>query len=335
MKAGFILLSAAAAKVYASRAAVGPWGTGCLVSSEDPARSETGRLINGEPRRRQNLPGNITVDVNFHIASTVEDENLITQEIVDAQWKVLHDTYAKHDIHLVLNSTQRVVDDLTGNFFLIYEGPENGWVFYEEERNEYLKSTRLGGYDAMNLYFYSKYSPGASGYCQWPTAIAEGDDLTFGLDSCHMNANTMPGFPVDAGASEYANLGHTTVHEAGHWFGLNHTFVGGCSEQGDFVADTPAQRTEIYDCPIGSDSCPDMPGLDPIHNFMGYNADNWYAHLFFASLDERSLKNTLTIVYQALTNSRPGNESACLMYSSTTGGTSRTTMLLRRMTTCA
>ena len=215
------------------------------------------------------------MDVNFHIASTEEDKDLITDEIVGAQWNILHDSFAKYKIELVLNSTERLVDNRTGSAFLVYEGADKGWVYYEEERNEYLRSTRKGGYDALNLYFFSKYSPGATGYCNWPTIIAEGDDETFGLDSCQISAMTMPGFTVEQGGFEDWNMGHIAVHETGHWFGLNHTFAGGCSQPGDFVDDTPAQGDQIFGCPTGSDSCPNNPGLDPIHNFMGYTDDNW------------------------------------------------------------
>ncbi|KAK7429843.1 hypothetical protein QQZ08_003688 [Neonectria magnoliae] len=251
-----------------------PRGRGCLVSDDGLVQDAARRSTLHASSRRQELPSNITVDVNFHIASTEENENLVTDEIVDAQWKVLHESFAKYNVNLVLNSTERVVDNLTGQAFLIYEGPDNGWVHYEEKEKEYFKSTRKGGYDALNLYFFSPYSPGATGSCSWPTVIEDGDDLTFGLDSCQLSALTMPGFTAGQGAFEDWNLGHLAVHEAGHWFGLNHTFAGGCSEPGDFVADTPAQLTQIYGCPVGSDSCPNNEGVDPIHNFMGYTNDN-------------------------------------------------------------
>ncbi|KAH6869121.1 metalloprotease [Thelonectria olida] len=272
MISGFVLfgLAGAVAGSVAYAGQTAPRGRGCLVSNEGLVQDASLH----KPSGRQNLPNSITVDVTFHLASTEEDENLITDAIVDAQWKILHDAFAKYNINLVLNSTERVVDNLTGHSFLIYEGPDKGWVNYEEEERKYFTSTRKGGYDALNLYFFSKYSPGATGYCNWPTVIAEGDDVTFGLDSCQLSAMTMPGFTVEQGAFEDWNQGHLAVHEAGHWFGLNHTFAGGCSEPGDFVADTPAQRTQIFGCPVGSDSCPDQPGLDPIHNFMGYTQDN-------------------------------------------------------------
>ncbi|OLN85664.1 Extracellular metalloprotease-like protein 3 [Colletotrichum chlorophyti] len=249
-----------------------PFRRGCQVSDDGIIQSPGAHFANPASRRRQNVPSNFTVDVNFHIASTEAEENLITDEIVDAQWKVLHDTFAKYDIDLRLNSTERVVDNLTGSAFLINTG--NGWQYYEEEYDAYLKSSRKGGYDALNLYFFSSYSPGATGYCQWPTVYTSTDAPEFYKDSCQLSAMTMPGFTTDQGGFAAWNMGHLAIHETGHWFGLNHTFTGGCNEPGDFVDDTPAQATDIYGCPAGSNSCPDKPGLDPIHNFMGYTDDS-------------------------------------------------------------
>lgn len=227
----------------------------------------------GRVRRAVNETS-IALDVHFHIASSQADADLITDDIVTAQFSVLQESFAKQDIHLTLVSTDRTVDDLTAARFFAQDPDTGVWTDYDEQYLAYVKSTRKGGYDALNLYFYTTYLPGATGYCTWPleTSVTEGSEL-FYRDSCQLSARTMPGLPVGAQEFDDWNMGHMAVHETGHWLGLNHTFTGGCSGEGDFVSDTPAHSL-VYGCPIGSDTCTSAPGLDPIHNFMGYTTDN-------------------------------------------------------------
>lgn len=57
----------------------------------------------------------------------------------------------------------------------------------------------------------------------------------------------------------------------GHWLGLLHTFAGGCdsSTGGDWVSDTRAGGSAVYDCTPSINTCPSLAGTDPINNFMG------------------------------------------------------------------
>ena len=128
----------------------------------------------------------------------------------------------------------------------------------------YRKLTRLGGRDALNIWLVDfKYL----GIATFPWDYAK----SRGIDGIRVHWGSLPGGPI----ANY-DEGKTASHEAGHWFGLFHTFQGGCTATNDEVSDTPAQKSPTTGCPSGRDSCPDLPGLDPIHNYMDYSYDGCY-----------------------------------------------------------
>jgi Pregnancy-associated plasma protein-A len=127
----------------------------------------------------------------------------------------------------------------------------------------YRAQTRQGGANALNIWLVDfKYL----GIATFPWDYAKKGEI----DGIRVNFDSLPG-----GSITNFNLGGTATHEAGHWFGLYHTFQGGCTELNDEVADTPAQSGPTSGCPEGRDSCP-LPGLDPIHNYMDYSYDSCY-----------------------------------------------------------
>lgn len=61
--------------------------------------------------------------------------------------------------------------------------------------------------------------------------------------------------------------------EVGHWLGLDHTFNGDdnfddpCdpANKNDYIDDTPQQYSAtLFNCPLRRDSCPNLPGDDPV-----------------------------------------------------------------------
>lgn len=115
----------------------------------------------------------------------------------------------------------------------------------------------------LNLYICNPN--GFLGYAYYPDTWPENSPR----NAVFVHYESLPG-----GAYTGYNLGRTATHEIGHYFGLAHTFQGGCTT-GDGVADTPDEASAASGCPIGRDTCP-SPGVDPIHNYMDYSDDPCY-----------------------------------------------------------
>ena len=126
-----------------------------------------------------------------------------------------------------------------------------------------------GGPESLNL--YSTTAGDFLGWAYLPDIVTKPGQAD--LDGVVIDWESMLGT-----STTYAgrfDQGETATHEVGHWLNLEHTFFGGCNAKGDFVDDTPKQKTPTSGCPEGKDTCT-APGTDPIHNYMDYSFDSCY-----------------------------------------------------------
>jgi hypothetical protein len=206
-----------------------------------------------------------TVPVYFHVVTDGSIGNLTNAQI-DRQVRVLNQTFggaeggAESGFTFVLAGVTR-----TDNADWFYGVGGLGGV----EEHDMKTDLHQGGPNALNL-----YSTTAGDYLGW----AYFPDITTkpgqeDLDGVVFDWETIPGTSRTYAGS--FDQGETLTHEVGHWLNLEHTFYRGCSSGGDYVADTPAEKTPTDGCPTGKDTC-SAPGLDPIHNYMDYSYDSCY-----------------------------------------------------------
>lgn len=202
-----------------------------------------------------NIAGGV-INVYFHVINNgtgASNGNISTQMITD-QMNVLNAAYGSWGWTFNLVSTDRTTNAT--------------WYAncYGSSESAMKNALRLGTADDLNFYTCNP-SGGILGYATFPSSYTSSPQL----DGVVVLYSSLPG-----GNAVPYNEGDTGTHEVGHWMGLYHTFQGGCSNNGDFVSDTPAERSSAFGCPIGRNTCTGTkyPGNDPITNFMDYTDDS-------------------------------------------------------------
>ncbi len=194
----------------------------------------------------------IQIPVRWHVirSGTSVSQGNIPDSMIQEQIRVLNQAYSGTGFQFYLASIDRTTDSRW------YTG-----CYGSQERK---MKQALAIDPANNLNIYScKPSGGILGYATFPNSYSE---------SSYLHGVVLLDQSLPGGSAAPYNLGDTATHEVGHYLGLYHTFQGGCTGNGDYVSDTPAEASAAYGCPAGRDTCAGG-GPDPIYNFMDYTDD--------------------------------------------------------------
>ena len=224
--------------------------------------------------------GSVTINVYFHVIKDSSGNGEVSDTMLANQIKVLNESFsgwtrgANTPFRFVTAGVQRIVNNAWFN-----AGPGTA------AEREMKQTLHWGDCTALNI-----YTNNGGGYLGWATfpwncASRPKDDGVVVLYS------SLPG-----GSEAPYNEGDTATHEIGHWLGLYHTFQGGCSKSGDYVSDTPDERSPAYGCPVGRNTCKSS-GLDPIFNFMDYTDDPC---MYQFTTGQSSRMDSLTLQYRGL-----------------------------------
>lgn len=223
-----------------------------------------------------------TINVYFHVITNTSGVGAISDTVLTNQIRVLNDSYS--GVTGGFNTKFRFVKaatDRTANNSYFAAG--YGTTAEVNMKNALRKGTAKD----LNIYF-NQPSTGELGWATFPSSYASQPKM----DGVVCDGRTVPG-----GSFSPYNEGDTATHEVGHWVGLYHTFQGGCNGNGDFVADTPAEKSSAFGCPAGRNTCPNKAGNDPIENFMDYT-DDYCMYKFTTGQNDRA--TSLSATYRGL-----------------------------------
>ena len=212
--------------------------------------------------------------------------------------------------------------------------PEDGVCiqFCLADQNHPSGETVIGGY-AITAGDYSSNSQNASnawqGYFNVYVGAAGGNLGFVPFLGGASNANNTQGASVltstfgaagfsgceGVGTDNTFSNGATLTHEAGHWFGVEHTFS-------DNLADTPPQNNPNFGCPtVDTNTCTSGVGTDYSANFMDYVDDDCMSN--FSADQVAIMQSTAAAQNQWNTNSiscYTGWQNGSITYSSCVTG---------------
>ncbi|MEM7756105.1 MAG: zinc metalloprotease [Planctomycetota bacterium] len=211
------------------------------------------------------------IPVVVHVIQRTNGTGALSDALVESQIDILNE-----DFQALMGTNGAPGTDMNIEFYLATEDPDgnptdgilnwtnNTWF---NDGGSYWNSIAWDTNRYVNIYTNS--ASGALGYVSgFPQ---QGGFVGSNADRVVVLYST---FGRNAPFSPF-NLGRTGTHELGHYFGLFHTFQGGCGSSscyttGDLVCDTNAESSPFFGCSSGRSTC---GSPDPIDNYMDYSDD--------------------------------------------------------------
>jgi Pregnancy-associated plasma protein-A len=274
------LALAAPATASASKQSVPAWAC----SPEDTAAAAwggaaaRGTAVDSNGRVREKDTGQVVRDLPASAKGKAPASSTVTvpvwwHVITDGGAGALSDSDIRNQVRVMSNAFSGGAGGAATGFTFTLAGitrtDDAVWYALKSAGAEHEMKRALKRGDDGTLNVYSGAAGGYLGYAYLPEIT---DTAQAYLDGIVIDWETLPGVSDTYGGG-YADEGDTMVHETGHWLNLEHTFFGQCNKSGDFVDDTPAQKSATSGCPEGKNTCP-APGIDPIHNYMDYSDDS-------------------------------------------------------------
>ncbi|MFL6245223.1 MAG: zinc metalloprotease, partial [Thermoanaerobaculia bacterium] len=177
----------------------------------------------------------VTIGVYVHVITNTSGAGNISDTVIANQIRVLNDSYSgltggyNTKFRFSLISTDRTANNT-------YFAAGYGTAAETSMKTALHKGTAKD----LNIYF-NQPSTGELGWATFPSSYSSKPLM----DGVVCDGRTVPG-----GSFSPYNEGDTATHEVGHWVGLYHTFQGGCNGKGDYVSDTPAEKSAVFGCPV-------------------------------------------------------------------------------------